>query len=374
MTTASNLPLEPIADAGDNAVLALRPPARRKAPIAQVLFGTIGNTLLTLATAAILLAAVPRLIQWGILDSIWTATDGSACREASGACWAFLRAKFRQILFGIYPPDQQWRPLLAVTMLFCVILYSLPPRNWDRFLVFLWCIAVACFLVLMQGGVLGLTLVPTAYWGGLPVTLILAVSALGIGFPFGVILALGRRSALPVPRILSVGLIEVIRGLPLVSLLFMSSIMLPIMLPEGLTIDKLARAGVALTIFSAAYLAEVVRGGLQAIPEGQAEAARALGLSWVDTIRQVILPQALQKVIPPLTNTVIVMVKNTALVLVVGLFDLLSSGKAALADPSWPSPFAETYLFIAMIYFVICFGISRYSLYLERRAAAGQVR
>lgn len=200
------------------------------------------------------------------------------------------------------------------------------------------------------------------------------MSALGIGFPFGIVLALGRRSSLPVPRLLATGLIEVIRGLPLVSLLFMSSIMLPIMLPEGVAIDKLARAGVALTIFSAAYLAEIVRGGLQAVPEGQAEAAKALGLNWVRALRLVILPQALQKVIPPLTNTVIVMVKNTALVLVVGLFDLLSSGKSALADPAWPSPFAETYLFIALIYFVICFGISRYSAFLEHRASVGLAR
>ena len=154
----------------------------------------------------------------------------------------------------------------------------------------------------------------------------------------------------------------------------MSSIMLPIMLPDGMAIDKLARAGVALTIFSAAYLAEIVRGGLQAVPAGQEEASRALGLSWGQAMRLVVLPQALQKVIPPLTNTIIVMVKNTALVLVVGLFDLLSSGKAALTDPAWPSPFTETYLFIAAIYFVMCFGISRYSAFLERRASIGTAR
>lgn len=350
-----------------------RPPERRMSPL-SVLFGSLGSAVLTIALGAVLILALPRIIQWGVIDSVWSANDGAACREATGACWAFLRAKFRQITFGIYPLDQQWRPFLAMILLFACILWSLPPRNWGRSLLVLWGTAIAAFLILMQGGLFSLVPVPSAYWGGLPVTLILAVSALGIGFPLGIVLALGRRSAMAVPRILSTGLIEIIRGLPLVSLLFMSSIMLPIMLPDGMAIDKLARAGVALTIFSAAYLAEIVRGGLQAVPAGQEEASRALGLSWGQTMRLVVLPQALQKVIPPLTNTIIVMVKNTALVLVVGLFDLLSSGKAALTDPAWPSPFTETYLFIAAIYFVMCFGISRYSAFLERRASIGTAR
>lgn len=352
--------------------LAERPrPARRST--ARLFFGSLGSAALTLCAGAVLLLALPRLLQWGVLDAVWQG-DGATCREASGACWAFLRAKLRQIAFGIYPPDQQWRPLLAMILILGAVIWSLPPRNWGRSLLLLWGAVMAAFIALMQGGLLGLSPVPSAYWGGLPVTLILAVVALGVGFPLGVILALGRRSALPVPRLLATGLIEIIRGLPLISLLFMSSIMLPIMLPEGMVIDKLARAAVALTIFSAAYLAEIVRGGLQGVSPGQLEAARALGLGWGQAMRLVVLPQALRKVIPMLTNTIIVMVKNTALVLVVGLFDLLSSGKSALADPAWPSPFAETYLFIAAIYFTICFGISRYSAFLERRTAEAEAR
>lgn len=348
-------------------------PRPKRNSAARLLFGSLGSAALTLSAGAVLLLAMPRLIQWGVLDAIWQG-DGAACREASGACWAFLRAKLRQITFGIYPPEQQWRPLLAMVLVFGAILWSLPPRNWGRSLLPIWTAAASAFFILMQGGLFGLTPVPTAYWGGLPVTLLLAVVALGVGFPFGVVLALGRRSTLPVPRLLATGLIEIIRGLPLISLLFMSSIMLPIMLPEGMAIDKLARAAVALTIFSAAYLAEIVRGGLQAVSPGQSEAARALGLGWGQAMGLIVLPQALRKVIPMLTNTVIVMVKNTALVLVVGLFDLLSSGKSALADPAWPSPFAETYLFIAAIYFTICFGISRYSAFLERRAGEADAR
>jgi len=348
--------------------LTVRPSQARK-PAWQVIFGDAASAILTLAAVAFLVLALPKLIRWGIADAVWTAPDGSTCREANGACWAFLRVKYRQILFGIYPLDQQWRPLLGSVLVMILVGLSLHPTNWQRWLLAAWIAGTAMFILLMAGGAFGLVAVPTSAWGGLPVTLLLAVSSLGVGFPFGIVLALGRRATLPVPRILSIGLIEVIRGLPLVSLLFMASIMLPIMLPDGMTLDKLARACVALTVFSAAYLAEVVRGGLQSIHPGQQEASRALGLSWLQTTRLIVLPQALRSVIPPLTNTIIVMVKNTALVLVVGLFDLLSAGKAALADPAWPSPFAETYLFIAAIYFLICFSISKYSIFLESRFA-----
>ena len=252
--------------------------------------------------------------------------------------------------------------------------YSLSPRHWRLRTAVLWIVGMAAGLALMQGGVFGLARVPTASWGGLPVTLLLAVCSLGAGLPLGVLLALGRRGSLPTARFISVGIIELIRGLPLVSLLFMASIVLPIMLPAGMTIDSLLRAGIALTVFSAAYLAEVIRGGLQAIPPGQAEASRALGLSWWQMMRLVVLPQALRKVIAPLTNTAIVMIKNTSLVLIVGLFDLLSAGRAALTDPAWPTPYVETYLFIASIYFCICFGLSRYSMWLEHRYKKGELR
>jgi general L-amino acid transport system permease protein len=342
------------------------PPGTRRTTL-QLLFGDILSAVLTLATLALLLAAGPRLIHWAIVSGVWSG-DGAACRQG-GACWSFLREKFRQILFGIYPPGEQWRPALVVAIIMVMIVYSLSPSNWRGSTVALWLLSLAGCLILMSGGVAGLTVVPTASWGGLPVTLLLTVLSLGMGFPLAIILALGRRSKLIGISVVCVGIIEIVRGLPLISLLFIASILLPIMLPEGWSIDKLLRALAALTVFSAAYLAEVVRGGLQGVPNGQAEAARALGLSWVSMTRLIVLPQALRKVVPPLTNTIIVMVKNTSLVLIVGIFDLLSSGRAAVADPAWPAPYVETYLFVAAIYFGICFSISRYSRWIEHRLA-----
>jgi general L-amino acid transport system permease protein len=221
--------------------------------------------------------------------------------------------------------------------------------------------------VLMGGGVFGLTPVATAMWGGLPVTLILTVVAIGGGFPLAVLLALARRSDMPVIRAMSIVFIEGMRALPLLSILFIASIMLPLLLPEALLPDKLMRALIALWLFAAAYMAEVVRGGLQAIPKGQHEASAALGLGYWRTQQHIILPQALTVAIPALTNTVIVMIKNTSLVLVVGIFDLISSGKSALSDPLWRSPAIETYIFISAIYFILCFSFGRFAESLERR-------
>ena len=343
------------------------PPPTNTVTLWHRLFGDAITAIATVATLALLAVALGKTINWGVLQAVWPDGDAAACRAASGACWAFLSEKLRQILFGIYPPGEQWRPALTSVILLVLGAASLPPVCWGKRLVLAWLVGIVTVLLLMRGGVLGLAEVPTAAWGGLPVTLLLAVFALGAGFPLGILLALGRRAEMPVPRMLSIGVIEIIRGLPLVSLLFVASILLPLMLPDGMSIDGLLRAGAALTVFSAAYLAEVVRGGLQSLPRGQGEASRALGLSWWMMTRLVVLPQALRSVLAPLTNTAIVMIKNTSLVLIVGLFDLLSSGRAALADPAWPTPYVETYCFIAAIYFTICFSLSRYSMWLEAR-------
>jgi general L-amino acid transport system permease protein len=348
----------------------MRPPTLRRTALWRALFSSLASTVITLAIGAALLALLPRLLSWSIIHGVWSG-DGGGCMDA-GACWAFIRAKSPFILFGIYPSDERWRPALMVFMVLCLVLWTLPRSHWTRLTLVLWLVGTLLSLLLMAGGFLGLTAVPSSSWGGLPVTLLLTVLSLGLGFPLAVILALGRRSKRVVPRLLAIGIIEIVRGLPLLSLLFIASIMLPIMLPDGVTIDKLTRALAALTLFSAAYIAEVLRGGLQGVAVGQTEAARALGLSWFQMTRLIVLPQAIRKVIPPLTNTAVVIVKNTSLVLVVGLFDLLSSGRAALADPAWPAPYAETYVFIALIYFVICFGISHYALRLERTMLFGK--
>ena len=329
----------------------------------RALFGNLASSLATVAIGAFLLVAVPHLFSWAVINGVWQG-GGDAC-TGDGACWSFLRAKFRFILFGIYPPGEQWRPAAVVVILIALTLWTLPRSHWTQRTLGLWIGGVVLSLVFMGGGIAGLQAVPTAAWGGLPITLLLTVLSLALGFPLATLLAVGRRSQLPVIRFLCVSFIEIVRALPLVSLLFIAAILVPLLLPEWLTIDNLARALVALTASCAAYLAEVLRGGFEGVHRGQAEAARALSLSHWQTLRLIVLPQAIRNVIPPLTNTAVVVVKNTSLVLVVGLFDLLSAGRAALSDPAWPTPYAETYLAVALIYFLICFGISRYSRSLE---------
>jgi general L-amino acid transport system permease protein len=221
----------------------------------------------------------------------------------------------------------------------------------------------------MWGGLLGLSFVSQDRWGGLPVTLILATFGLAFGFPLGILVALGRRSKLPAIRSLSVLYVELIRGVPLVSLLFMASVMFPLFMPAGFNIDKLLRAQIAIILFAGAYLAEVIRGGLQAVPSGQYEAADALGLSYWRKNRLIVLPQAIRHVIPPLVNTFIAFFKDTSLVLIIGIFDLLTTAKTAIIDPAWQQFSVEVYIFVAAIYFVFCFAMSRYSRSLEATRA-----
>lgn len=344
------------------------PPAPPRTPWWRVLFGTPLNTVLTLVFGGVIALAAPPLLRWAVVDAVWLDPDPASCRAATGACWNFVWAKLGQLLFGIYPYEQRWRPGLACVLIVALLAWSVRPASWRPSLAALWIAGLAVVFWLMGGG-LGLAGVPSALWGGLPVTLILTVTAIGLGFPLGVLLALGRRSSLPALRVACVVFIEAVRGLPLLSILFVASIMLPLFLPESLLPDKFTRALVALTLFAACYFAEVVRGGLQAIPKGQFEAADALALPYWKAQRLVVLPQAVRIVIPALANTVIVMIKNTSLVLVVGLFDIISSGKAALADPAWPSPAAEVFLFIGAVFFVISFGFARFADFLERRGA-----
>ncbi len=332
------------------------------------LFASPGNAAVTLAFGLLFAVAVPPFVDWAVLNAAVFPAVPETCRAASGACWSFIVAKHSQILFGIYPFDERWRPLIVCVLLIGLLVYSVRPTSWRARLAGFWLLALAICWGLMSGGFAGLADVSTDNWGGLPVTLLLTVVAIGLGFPAGVLLALARRSEMPVIRLLSTMFIETTRALPLLSILFIASIMLPLLVPEDLLPDKFFRALIVLTLFASAYMAEVVRGGLQAMPKGQGEAAQALGLTYWQAQIQIILPQAIAIVIPALTNTIIVMIKNTSLVLVIGLFDLISSGKAALADPEWSSPSVEVYLFITAIYFLLCFGFSRFADSLERRA------
>jgi general L-amino acid transport system permease protein len=351
----------------------IRPPKAVVPSLIKRLFGTPLNALLSLVFLSVFASVLPGLVRWLVLDAAVLPAVPETCAKRAGACWSFIIAKSGQILFGIYPPAERWRPALVCVMILALLGWSVRPASWTPHLGALWIVALALILWLMRGG-FGLLYVPTSSWGGLPVTLILTVVAIGVAFPAAIFLALGRRSKMPAVKVLCVLLIETVRGLPLLSILFVASIMLPLFLPEALLPDKFVRALVALTLFAAAYLAEVIRGGLQAVPNGQSEAAKALGLQFWQIQLLIVLPQAIKAVIPALTNTIIVMIKNTSLVLVVGLFDLISSGRAALADPAWPSPSTEVYLFIGAIYFALSFAFARFADFLERRMAAGSQR
>ena len=337
------------------------------------LFNSIPNTILTIAALCLLAVIIPPVFRWAFIDAIWHADSGRACRTG-GACWAFIVEKGRFILLGRFPYAEHWRPLFTVVIFIAMILASCDRRLWGRRLAVLWLAGLIAVGVLMWGGVLGMTYVETSLWNGLPLTLILATVGMVFAFPLAILLALGRRSQLPAVRGICVGYIELVRGVPLITVLFMASVMLPLFLPAGMTIDKLLRAQVAVILFTAAYLAEIVRGGLQAIPRGQYEAADSLGLGYWRRTRLIILPQALAMVIPPLVNSFIGGFKNTTLVTIIGLFDLLGAANAALTDANWQGFYVEAYVFTAAIYWTFCFFMSRYSQMLEREFNKGRQR
>lgn len=352
--------------------VAMQPPVRSPASITRWAVAHPTRLLASVVLIALLGWLVVPLAGWLVLDARWAGATAQACREASGACWAFVAEKHRLILFGTYPFEEQWRPALASALLIALILISGVRRFWHRGLVAAWALGLTAAAVLMWGGVAGLSHVEDMRWGGLPITLMLSVFGIVGAFPLGVLLALGRRSRMPVIRAMSVVYIELIRGVPLISLLFMASVMLPLFLPEGFAIDKLLRAQIAVILFAAAYIAETVRGGLQSVPKGQYEGAESLGLSYWRQMRAIILPQALKTVIPPLVSTFIALFKDTSLVAIIGIFDLSLTAKSALADPAWGGFAVEAYLFISVIYFVSCSGISRYSKALEVRLSEGR--
>ncbi len=329
------------------------------------LFSSWFNSLLTIITVYCLWLIVPPLIRWAFIDSLWVST-GAECHQSDGACWSIIPANIRFIIFGFYPYDQQWRPLIAMVLLILLLFYSRNRDHWKKHLAYAWILGLFVMGLLMKGGLFGLTPVETAQWGGLPLTLLLSVFGLTAAYPLGILLALGRRSQMPAVKTLSVMYIELIRGVPLISLLFMSSVVFPLFLPEGVTINNIIRAQVAIILFTAAYIAEVVRGGLQAIPRGQYEAADSIGLSYYLTMRLVILPQALKIVIPPSVQQLISAFKDTSLVVIIALFEVLRTTQPVLSDPEWMGFSAEAYFFVALIYFLCCFFMANYSRKLEK--------
>nr|WP_244313637.1 amino acid ABC transporter permease [Stappia sediminis] len=347
------------------------------------LFSSIPNTILTLIGIWLAYSIFAPLINFAFVHAVWTGDNRDAClaqnvgREV-GACWPYVEAYFPQFIYGRYPVEERYRVdivyLLFALLIVPMLIPSVPAKRLNGLLLLVAFPIVAFFLLV--GGVFGLPVVETSQWGGLLVTLVIAVTGITASLPIGILLALGRRSDMPIVRLLSIIFIEFWRGVPLITVLFMASVMLPLFLPEGVTFDKLMRVLIGVTLFSSAYMAEVVRGGLQAIPKGQYEGAQALGLRFWQMMRLIILPQALKLVIPGIVGTFIGLFKDTTLVLIVGMFDLLGQVQSSFTDPTWASPSQSHtgYLFAAAIFWVFCFGMSRYSLFMEKKLHTGHKR
>jgi general L-amino acid transport system permease protein len=329
------------------------------------LFNGIFNSILTVITLFFLFKIIPPFVQWAFIDSLWLST-AEQCRASDGACWSIIPANIRFIIFGFYPYALHWRPSVAMIILVSLLFYSKNRAHWKVSLGYIWISGLLIMGILMKGGILGMTPVESDQWGGLPLTLMLSVFGMFAAYPLGIFLALGRRSKMPAIKTICILYIEMIRGVPLISLLFMSAVLFPLFLPQGLTVNKILRAQAAIIMFTAAYIAEVVRGGLQAITRGQYEAAESLGLNYVQKMRLVILPQALKIVIPPTVGILISAFKDTSLVVIIALYDLLKTTRSTLSNPSWMGFSPEAYIFVALIYFVCCYAMSNYSRRLEK--------
>ena len=390
------------------------------------LFGSIGNSITTVLIIALLAYTIPGLLNWAVFDAVFR-PDSEACRAASGACWGVIGEKWRVMLFGRFP-EGIWRPVGMIVILIGMIIWSINPERWSRTLAIAWCLAVPAIFVLLGGTLsyalwpflllaagLALGLAPqiliyamiasavllvlptvlwaldtilgggvlprlaypdapnilepvdTILWGGLPLTLLLATFGIALSFPLAIALALGRQSNLPVIKSICIGFIEIIRGVPLITILFMASLMIPLFLPEGVNTNQLIRAQIGFIFFSAAYVAEVIRGGLAAIPKGQYEAADALGLPYWYKTAFIILPQALKLVIMPMMNTFIGLFKDTSLVSIISMFDLLGAVNAAMTDPEWRKFHVESLVFLAVVYFAFCYSMATYAERLEKK-------
>ncbi len=326
------------------------------------------NAFLTLLTVFIITKSIPTLLNWFILDANFVGNSKDDC-TGDGACWVFIKVWFNRFMYGLYPDTEQWRINLAFLILFVIVGVSffVSAKIKKYFILFLIFIYPFLGIELISGGKFGLKYVETAAWGGLSLTFIISAFAILFCFPIGVFLALGRRSSLPAIKYVSIGFIELWRGVPLITVLFMSAVMFPMFLPDGTFIDKLIRVLIAITLFEAAYMAEVIRGGLQALPKGQYEAARSLGMGYWKMNLLIILPQALKLVIPGIANTLLALVKDTPLIFVVGLMELAGMIGLAKTNPKWLGMAMEGYVFAGLVFWIICYAMSRYSQNLEKK-------
>ncbi|HEX5077847.1 MAG TPA: amino acid ABC transporter permease [Geminicoccaceae bacterium] len=355
----------------------LAPPTERVGALRWMranLFNSPLNAVLTVLCAWLLWRTIPPILDWALFDATWQGDSREACAGVSGACWTFVKVRFGQFMFGFYPPDQRWRVVFAFVLLIVAAapLFVRGFRHKVTLGIGILLVYPLLAFILFHGGAFGLPVVRTPLWGGLFLTLVIAGVGIASSLPIGILLALGRRSEMPVVRLLCIGFIELIRAVPLITVLFMASVMLPLFLPPGVNFDKLLRALIGVALFSSAYMAEVVRGGLQVIPRGQYEAAQALGLNYAKMMALIVLPQALRIVIPGIVNTFIGLFKDTTLVLIIGLFDLLGIVQTALTDAAWLGFALEGYVFAGFGFWIFCFGMSRYSMRLERRFSSGR--
>jgi general L-amino acid transport system permease protein len=348
------------------------------------LFSSWPNALLTVICALVLLWLVPPILRFAIFDAVWTGTDREAClvteaRPVVGACWAFVRERLPFFIYGPYPISSRWRVdvffVLLVVGLVWLLSLRAPRRDLGAIYFFL-IMPIVSFVLLSGWEFIGLRHVDTVLWGGFLVTIVVSVVGIVFSLPLGILLALGRRSNMPAVRLFSTLFIEFVRGVPLITVLFMASVMLPLFVPDSWSPDKLLRALIGVALFSAAYMAEVVRAGLQAIPRGQYEGAMAMGLNYWQMMAFIILPQALRTTIPNIVNSYIALFKDTTLVAIIGIFDFLRTVEVSRIDPIWATPVtsASGYLFAAIVYFACCYGMSRYARSVETRLARAHRR
>ena len=360
------------------------PPARMTGAVGWVranLLSTPFNIVLTILIVLLLAWLIPALLRFLIIDAVWSGTDRDACREvvqhrAIGACWPFVWERLPYFIYGSYPIPQRWRVDIFFAMLaigvFWLLWLNAPRRGLGVIYSFI-VLPIASYFLLHGFAAIGLPIVDTVLWGGVLVTLVVATVGIVVSLPLGILLALGRRSHMPTVRLFSTIFIEFVRGVPLVTVLFMASVMLPLFVPQQFEPDKLLRALVGIALFASAYMAEVVRAGLQAVPKGQFEGAMAVGLGYAPMMRLIILPQALKITIPNIVNTTVGLFKDTTLVFIVGIFDFLTTIESARVDPNWAAPVTSTtgYAFAAIFYLIFCYGMSRYARFVEARLAAG---
>lgn len=334
---------------------------------------SVQNAVISLFCFTILAVIIWNVLDWAVFSAMFSTAGPEACKNVSGACWNVIAARWRMIFFGLYPYAEQWRTAIACLIVIVMMILSCVPRFWKaKRIILLWAVGSAAFYILMKGGVFGLPLVDEGDWGGLTLTLAIFVAVVVIGMPLALALALMRQSSLPLVSLITAGIVDVVRSLPLLAILFAFTFMVPLVMPEWLTGDKLYRAIVGAALYLGAYQSENIRGGMQTVSGGQKEAASSLGLGYWHSMSRVILPQAFKYAMPSLVNRFVIIFKETSLFLVIGFFELLASANLAYASGGWRTMYVEVFFFVALTYFVFVFSLSRYGAFLERRLTTTQ--